>query len=1225
MKKRAFALLLALLMAFAVVSVAMADPEEECPHTDTYSYFDFEYGDEENPVTYTSVNNRCHIASGMGYTYTYCSDCGQQVSKSELYHKEREEWHYYNEDGVCQYCGHENTCTHEITEEDSWFDDSDAIEYAPLNEKYHTATGKGRARTVCSDCGQTLEESHAVDELVKQEEHEFDMDGVCKRCEYVNPCPHTHIYNSWRWTDGNNVQYADKNDKYHTSTGRGYTYSYCGDCGQIISKNPEEILVEEQWHEYVDGVCEYCGHENTCTHEHTREGRSWTDWDSRKIEDTDARVHTITGTGYISIYCDDCGMELSRGEATILTEEEDHDFRNGVCADCGHVNTCTHENAEPDYSWADWDNVTYTDTDDEYHTISGPAYTFLWCPDCGERLDETYVENYERPQSHRYDETGVCEYCDHVNTCTHPDAVEDWAWTDWDEVEVEDTNDRYHTVTGKGYTYMYCPDCDTTFDKGPEETMSRQETHWFVDGVCEYCGHVNTCTHPRAYEDWSWTDLENVKYTDKNDKYHTATGKGYSYMYCPDCDAMFDEGPEETRSRDEEHWYENGVCRRCDHVNACQHTNVSESWWWADYDSVIFTPVDAQYHQASGAIYTYKYCRDCGETVEESELMPDVVKKERHDFDANGVCRQCSYENNCQHTDTYTSWEFTNWSDLTYKDKNNKYHTATGKGYMVVYCSDCGQLVERGPGEVITQDLTHDYDAKGVCANCGHKNTCKHPNAFKDYYFEDYDTRAVTSTATGHTISGGAGYTYMWCPDCYRQWDVQRVENLVWTEPHHFRSYTIFNEGAEPTITKLDEFYHLLTAPGYTCDICYQCGYEKNKVESDKATLKLAHTFDENGVCTVCKYKKATVKGMTIEENPQGAQVPNGGKATFTVKVKGKGVSYQWYSRKNVNAKWTKIKKATKAKLTVKAKPSLDGYQYMCEVSNGKGKLTTNAVFLTVYYYPPVIATQPEDATVNNGETATFAVEAQGEGLSYKWSYRKSATAKWTEVKKATKATLTVAAKPGNDGYQYKCDVSNKDGKVTTEVATLHVTLHPPVTVCEPEDVHVKAGEEATFTFDVEGSDLTYAWSYRKSAKAKWTKIKGATGAQLTVTGKADNAGYQYRCEVKNADGSVTSKAVTLDVEYHLAEITLQPKGVKAKKNAKVTFTVEAEDPYEGELTFQWYYRKSSKAKWTKIKGATEAAYSFKATAKKNGYQYKCDITNHDGTISTKAVTLKVK
>ncbi len=272
------------------------------------------------------------------------------------------------------------------------------------------------------------------------------------------------------------------------------------------------------------------------------------------------------------------------------------------------------------------------------------------------------------------------------------------------------------------------------------------------------------------------------------------------------------------------------------------------------------------------------------------------------------------------------------------------------------------------------------------------------------------------------------------------------------------------------------------------------------------------------------------------------------------------------------------------------------------------------------------IVGEPEDATVKNGEKAKFTVKINGKATAIQWYYRTSETARWKKVAaKGNKLTLTVIGKPGNKGYQYRCELKNGKKKLYSDTVTLDVELHPPILVSQPEDVAVKVGETATFTFGVEGEGVIYTWIYRKPGVGRWAKVKGSTEATLTVTGKVANDGCKYACEAKNKDGKVISAVVTLDVEYHLPKITTQPKGAKVKKNAKVTFTVEAENPYEEELTFQWYSRKNAKAKWTKIKGATEAAYSFKATAKKSGYQYKCDIGNRDGIVSTKAVTLKVK
>ena len=65
------------------------------------------------------------------------------------------------------------------------------------------------------------------------------------------------------------------------------------------------------------------------------------------------------------------------------------------------------------------------------------------------------------------------------------------------------------------------------------------------------------------------------------------------------------------------------------------------------------------------------------------------------------------------------------------------------------------------------------------------------------------------------------------------------------------------------------------------------------------------------------------------------------------------------------------------------------------------------------------------------------------------------------------------------------------------------------------------------------GGNLSYQWYYRVSSSGTWTKCTG-TGyntAMLTVEAKAYRNGYQYRCLVKNAAGSVYTNTVTLTVK----------------------------------------------------------------------------------------------
>ena len=218
-----------------------------------------------------------------------------------------------------------------------------------------------------------------------------------------------------------------------------------------------------------------------------------------------------------------------------------------------------------------------------------------------------------------------------------------------------------------------------------------------------------------------------------------------------------------------------------------------------------------------------------------------------------------------------------------------------------------------------------------------------------------------------------------------------------------------------------------------------------------------------------------------------------------------------------------------------------------------------------------------------------------------------------------TGLTLTVAASSANNGYQYRCDIRNNDGQIYSDIVSLTVILHPPKITTQPRDVTVDTGAEAAFTVEAEHAD-SIQWSYRKSAKGKWTTMKGETRATLTVTATSAKNGYQYRCVVKNADGTATSNAAKLSVTKVPPEITLQPESADVAAGEQVTFRVEADHA----TGYQWYYRKKAKGSWKKVKGATKAAYTITATSAKNGYQYRVLVKNSDGSVKSDIATLKV-
>ena len=64
------------------------------------------------------------------------------------------------------------------------------------------------------------------------------------------------------------------------------------------------------------------------------------------------------------------------------------------------------------------------------------------------------------------------------------------------------------------------------------------------------------------------------------------------------------------------------------------------------------------------------------------------------------------------------------------------------------------------------------------------------------------------------------------------------------------------------------------------------------------------------------------------------------------------------------------------------------------------------------------------------------------------------------------------------------------------------------------------------------GGNLSYQWQYRKSVSGTWADSKGINYDKATFTPDVGSSmnGYQYRCKVSNAAGTVYSDAVTLTV-----------------------------------------------------------------------------------------------
>ena len=103
-------------------------------------------------------------------------------------------------------------------------------------------------------------------------------------------------------------------------------------------------------------------------------------------------------------------------------------------------------------------------------------------------------------------------------------------------------------------------------------------------------------------------------------------------------------------------------------------------------------------------------------------------------------------------------------------------------------------------------------------------------------------------------------------------------------------------------------------------------------------------------------------------------------------------------------------------------------------------KISDNNYVITV----PAITSQPQDTTVESGQTATFTVSATGAGLIYQWKINRNDGKGFVDIAGGNEASYTTGKTDTNcNNYSYRCLISNSNASVTSEAATLTVTASP--------------------------------------------------------------------------------------------------------------------------------------------------------------------------------------
>ena len=1062
--------------------------------------------------------------------------------------------------GECYYCGQSDVTAGGYSH--NW---DDIYEY---DEDYHWE--------ICASCG-TAEEGKS--------KHRIDCGtGECRYCGATGV--NGNLYHT---TDWDNYEYDDN-----------YCWVSCMYCDKMMERFQHMVDCDN-----TDMPCINCGAtgvNTTVVHRYD---------DSNMEYDDDHHWMTCEGCGaiykeehYIDCStgeCYECGASGVNGERDHYTSsdsrEYDEYFHWYYCRYCGEM-------ANRSRHWADCDDPTNCNGCDATDVICEIDHEYDW-------------SNYEYDASNHW---VTCEDCGKVSKSEHYlDCVDGHCYEcGATGVNGELSHDVYEMQYNEMSHWYICDDCGEDVYKS---------SHWLscVDGSCRECGAVGVKGDVEHLYDWDAWEYD--EYT--------------CWMVCGDCGETFNH---------DEHWLDcqTGICTRCEQIGVYGETEHNYSYRDYKYDD--------NYH--------WYVCNNCGE---------EVYKNEHYLSCVTGACRACGQEDvegNINHRYDYYDWQY---------DFNEHWHLCADCGEVVSRrahtlscttgaCLDCGAEGVTGTSGHNWDYSKYEYDSTGhwrVCIDCGATSNrevhyldcvtdvcryCYQSNVMgsveHDYDSSDWqyntekcwvdckdcgervrDAAHRISCKTGACnycgqvdVTGNTAHYYDDSTIRYSK-DGHWIECLYCDyvsdpEEHYTHCAAADGEGCyfcKQTDVTINVVYHLYVNEGYESDAeehwqnCYYCGEECYREE---------HDFDD-GKC-YCGMSKT----LYISAQPASVTVAEGKTASVTVKAVGEGLTYQWYYRNAGEAKFVKSSTTT-ATYSTKMNETRDGRQVYCVItdSNGNQVISATATLNMVKPTELKILKQPISIRVDEGETATVTVEAQGDGLTYTWYYRNAGVTKFTKSSTTTN-TYSMKMDATRDGRQVYCVITDQYGNsVTTNTVSMGIDRTDLMIIKQPVSASVREGETATVSVTAQGDGLTYTWYYRNAGVTKFTKSSTTTNT-YSMEMNATRDGRELYCVITDQYGNtVTTNTVTISIFRTELKILKQPVSASVREGETATVTVEAQGD---SMTYAWYYKNAGGSKFI-LSSTTTATYATEMTAARDGRELYCVITDEYGnSVTTNTVTISI-
>jgi uncharacterized protein (TIGR02145 family) len=346
-------------------------------------------------------------------------------------------------------------------------------------------------------------------------------------------------------------------------------------------------------------------------------------------------------------------------------------------------------------------------------------------------------------------------------------------------------------------------------------------------------------------------------------------------------------------------------------------------------------------------------------------------------------------------------------------------------------------------------------------------------------------------------------------------------------------------------------------------------------LEWDIQTQGACEFADESGNIILSEYDGGNAQvyySPYVINQPQDADIPEGGNTSFSISAGGTTISYQWQVSNDQGTNWVNLGNnaqysgTTGATLNIQyATIEMSGKQYRCIVSGQcDPPAESEGATLTVQATPQIISTAIESVVVCAGEFLSSINVGNFEGVSafslvlnFDQSQMEFLSCQnfnpgintenfisnaldnkiyfaWVAEEPLTiqdgilfKIRFTSSGGAGNFSWDTEtsgaCEFSNSSGEIigATFSNGNAVINPPPIILAQPETQTIAEGENAVFSIVASGYNLSYRWQQSADSGVVWTELSnntifsGATSTNLTLNSPGtDMSSYWFRCKV---------------------------------------------------------------------------------------------------------------